>query len=169
MTEAAVPPSRPGPGAVFASLLRHPVEWACGLLMTAIAGIVFLQVITRYLLTYPLDWPEELARILFVWVTLLGAVLALRRGGHFSISLATRLLPPGLERGASVCLRLLLFGFLLLVAYLGADATLRVRPQLSTGLEISMSYGYAAVPVSAALMALEMARTLWRDLMGGAR
>jgi TRAP-type C4-dicarboxylate transport system permease small subunit len=32
-----------------------------------------------------------------------------------------------------------------------------------------MSYGYAAVPVSAALMALEMARTLWRDLMGGAR
>jgi TRAP-type C4-dicarboxylate transport system permease small subunit len=63
----------------------------------------------------------------------------------------------------------LLFGFLLLVAYLGADATLRVRPQLSTGLEISMSYGYAAVPVSAALMALEMARTLWRDLMGGAR
>jgi len=169
MTEAAVPPTRPGPGAILASLLTRPVEWACGLLMAAITVVVFLQVITRYVLAYPFDWPEELARILFVWVALLGAVLALRRGGHFSIALVTSLLPARVERGVAVFLRLLLLGFLGLVTYLGADATLRVRQQLSTALEISMSYGYAAVPVSAGLMALEMARMLWHDLAGRSR
>jgi TRAP-type C4-dicarboxylate transport system permease small subunit len=52
------------------------------------------------------------------------------------------------------------------VAYLGLEATLRVRDQLTTATEISMSYGYAAVPVSFALMAAEMACALWRDLRG---
>lgn len=151
------------------SLVTHPVEWACGLLMTAITVVVFLQVITRYVLAYPFDWPEELARILFVWVALLGAVLAFRKAGHFSIEAFTRLLPPVLRRGVSVLLRATLLAFLLLVAYLGLDATLRVREQLTTAMEISMSYGYAAVPVSFTCMALEMARVFWRELRGAPR
>jgi TRAP-type C4-dicarboxylate transport system permease small subunit len=154
---------------VLRSLVTWSVEWACGLLMTAITVIVFLQVITRYVLAYPFDWPEELARILFVWVALLGAVLAFRRAGHFSIEAFTAVLPPPLRRGVSLLLRATLLGFLLLVAYLGLDATLRVREQLSTAMEISMSYGYAAVPVSFALMALEMTRALWREVRGALR
>jgi TRAP-type C4-dicarboxylate transport system permease small subunit len=148
------------------TFVTHPVEWACGLLMLALTVIVFLQVITRYVLAYPWGWPEELARILFVWVALLGAVLALRRGGHFSISALVRVFPPRLQPGIAVAVRLSLLAFLLLVTYLGLQATLRVREQLSTAMEISMSYGYAAVPVGCGLMALEMARQLWRELAG---
>lgn len=166
MPAASPHPEGLTPFRVLWSLITHPVEWACGLLMTAITVVVFLQVITRYVLAYPLDWPEEMARILFVWVALLGAVVALRRGGHFSIEAVTSLLPAAIRRGVSVALRLSLLGFLVLVAYLGVDATLRVRDQLSSAMEISMSYGYAAVPVSSALLALEMARALWQELRG---
>jgi TRAP-type C4-dicarboxylate transport system permease small subunit len=149
------------------TVVTHPVEWACGILMTGITVCVFLQVITRYVLAYPLDWPEELARILFVWVALLGAVLALRRTAHFSIGSVTDLLPPTLRRAVRLLLRLALLAFLALVAWLGLDAVLRVKEQMSAAMEISMSYGYAAVPVGFALMAVEMARQLWRDLRGG--
>jgi TRAP-type C4-dicarboxylate transport system permease small subunit len=148
------------------SLVSHPVEWACGLLMTAITTIVFAQVITRYVFAYPWEWPEEFARILFVWLALLGAVLAFRKGGHFSIEAFVGLLPSPLRRGTAALLHVTLLGFLVLVASLGLEATLRVRDQLTTATEISMSYGYAAVPVSFALMALEMIRALWRDLRG---
>ena len=151
---------------VLQSFMTHPIEWACGLLMTALTGIVFAQVITRYLLAYPWEWPEEFARILFVWLALLGAVLAFRKGGHFSIEAFVGLLPLSMRRGASALLHIALLGFLLLVACLGLEATLRVRDQLTTATEISMSYGYGAVPVSFALMAVEMARALWRDLRG---
>ena len=139
------------------------------MLMTAITACVFLQVITRYVLAYPLDWPEELARMLFVWVALLGAVLALRRAAHFSIEALTNAFTDPMRRAVSVCLRFTLVGFLVLVAYLGLDATLRVREQVSSAMEISMSYGYASVPVGFALMALEMARSIWRDARGRSR
>jgi len=65
-----------------------------------------------------------------------------------------------------VMVRFGLLGFLLLVAYLGLQATVRVREQLTTAMEISISWGYASVPVSFACLAFEMARILWRDLRG---
>jgi TRAP-type C4-dicarboxylate transport system permease small subunit len=148
------------------TVFTHPVEWACGLLMTAITTVVFLQVFTRYVLAYPWGWPEELARILFVWVALLGAVLAFRRAGHFSIEACVGRLPAPLRRAVALSMRWVLLGFLLLVAYLGLQATLRVQEQLTTAMEISISWGYASVPVSFACMAFEMARFLWRDLRG---
>ena len=151
------------------TLCTHPVEWACGVLMAAIATVVFLQVFTRYVLAYPWGWPEELARILFVWVALLGAALAFRRAGHFSIDALSGALPVPLRRRLAVAMRLSLLAFLLLVAYLGLQATLRVREQLTTAMEISISWGYASVPVSFACMAFEMARRLWRDLRGRAQ
>jgi len=160
---------RPSVGHALWTLCTHPVEWACGVLMAAIATVVFLQVFTRYVLAYPWGWPEELARILFVWVALLGAVLALRRAGHFSIDALSGALPVPLRRRLAVAMRLSLLAFLLLVAYLGLQATLRVQEQLTTAMEISMSWGYAAVPVSFACMAFEMARRLWRDLRGCAQ
>lgn len=169
MRVASLPPEGPLLLRVLRSVTTRPVEWACGLLMTAITLVVFLQVISRYLLAYPLDWPEELARILFVWVALLGAVLALRRAAHFSIEAVANLLPAPTRRGVSILLRLILLSFLVLVAYLGLDAAMRVRDQVSAAMEISMSYGYASVPVSFALMAQEMARNLWRDVRGAAR
>jgi len=153
-------------GRILWTLFTHPVEWACGVLMAAIATVVFLQVFTRYVLAYPWGWPEEFARILFVWVALLGAALAFRRAGHFSIDALTHLLPALLRRPLAVAMRVSLLGFLLLVAYLGLQATLRVQEQLTTAMEISMSWGYAAVPVSFACMAFEMARFLWRDFRG---
>jgi len=56
-----------------------------------------------------------------------------------------------------------------LVASLGLQATLRVREQLTTAMEVSMSWGYASVPVSFTCMAFEMVRLLWQDLRGGQR
>jgi TRAP-type transport system small permease protein len=156
------------PGAILWSVITRPVQWACGLLMTALTVLVFLQVITRYVLAYPWEWPEELARMLFVWLALLGAVVAMRGSGHFSIGAFVDRLPSRLRKRVAVLLRLTLLGFFVLVAYLGLDATLRVRDQLSTAMEISMSCGYAAVPVSFTLMAVEMARALWRDVRGRA-
>jgi TRAP-type C4-dicarboxylate transport system permease small subunit len=154
---------------VLTSLITRPVEWACGLLMSAIAVLVFLQVITRYVLAYPLDWPEEAARFLFVWVALLGAVLALRRSAHFSIAALTTRFSPAVQRGIAIAVHAVLVGFLLLVAWLGLDAALRVREQESAAMEISMTWGYASVPVGFALLAVEAARGLWRHVRSASR
>ena len=57
------------------------------LLVALLTAVTFAQVITRYVLSDPLIWSEEAARYLFVWVSMIGAALAIREGGHFGLDL----------------------------------------------------------------------------------
>ena len=133
-------------------ICRKPVELACGALMVAIPAVVFLQVVSRYVFNYPFDWPEEMARYLFVWVALLGAALALRRGAHFSIDALVKRLPAGWQRIVPLLVHTILGIFTLAVSVKGFQLALRVNEQLSSGMAISMTYAYLSVPVSFAIM-----------------
>jgi TRAP-type C4-dicarboxylate transport system permease small subunit len=133
-------------------LYRKPVEFVCGLLMAAITGVVFLQVISRYVFRHPFDWPEELARFLFVWVALLGAALALRRGAHFSIEILVHRFSKRWQLITALFIHSLLGLFILIVTIKGFELAIRIREQLSSGIEISMTIPYLAVPVSFAVM-----------------
>ncbi len=133
-------------------IYRRPVELACGGLMAAITAVVFLQVVSRYVFSYPFDWPEELARYLFIWVALLGAALALKRGAHFSIDALVKRLPARWRLIIPLSIRALLAAFTLVVAVKGFQLALRVSEQFSSGMEISMTYPYLSVPVSFAVM-----------------
>ena len=133
-------------------IYRKPVEVACGALMVAITGVVFLQVVSRYVFSYPFDWPEELARYLFIWVALLGAALALKRGAHFSIDALVKRLPARWRRTVPLLIQATLGVFTLVVSLKGFQLAMRVGEQLSSGMEISMTYPYLSVPVSFAVM-----------------
>ena len=133
-------------------IYQKPVELACGALMVAITAVVFLQVVSRYVFNYPFDWPEEMARYLFVWVALLGAALALRRGAHFSIDALVKSLPAAWRRVVPLLIHTSLGVFTLLVSVKGFQLALSVSEQLSSGMEVSMTYPYLSVPVSFAIM-----------------
>jgi TRAP-type C4-dicarboxylate transport system permease small subunit len=133
-------------------IYQKPVEVACGALMVAITGVVFLQVVSRYVFSYPFDWPEELARYLFIWVALLGAAVALKRGAHFSIDALVKRLPAGWRLIVPLSIHAILAAFTLVVAVKGFQLAMRVSEQLSSGLEIPMTYPYLSVPVSFAIM-----------------
>jgi TRAP-type transport system small permease protein len=133
-------------------IYQKPVEVACGALMVAITAVVFLQVVSRYVFSYPFDWPEEMARYLFVWVALLGAALALKRGAHFSIDALVKRFPAKWRLIISLLIHTILGIFTLVVSAKGFQLALRVREQLSPGMEVSMTYAYLSVPVSFAIM-----------------
>ena len=68
------------------------LEQATAVLLAAIALIVALEVVSRYILNVSLAWSEEIARHLFIWASFLGAGVALKRGAHIGVdSLVTRL------------------------------------------------------------------------------
>lgn len=72
----------------------------------ALTGILFflmfvlfiIQVIARFIFNKPLSWTDELAVILYIWVVLLGAVLACREREHVSFDLLYGVMPPFLKR-----------------------------------------------------------------------
>ncbi len=134
------------------AVCKKPVEFICGSLMVGITGVVFLQVISRYVFRHPFDWPEELARFLFVWVALLGAALAFKRGAHFSIEALVSKFSRRWQLSIALSIHSLLAIFALVITIKGFELASRVREQLSSGMEIPMTFPYLAVPVSFAVM-----------------
>ena len=135
-------------------IFEKPLEFLAGSLMFIIAAVVFLQVVSRYLLEYPLIWPEELAKYLFVWAGLLGAALASIRGLHFSVdSLITRFSGKW-QIAIRISVNVILSIFTLIIAIKGFQLSMAVKDQTSAGMEISMVWPYLSVPVSFSLMFL---------------
>jgi hypothetical protein len=56
------------------------------LLVLAEIVVLLAGVVARYVFHAPLVWSDELASILFLWLSMLGAVVALRRGEHMRMT-----------------------------------------------------------------------------------
>ncbi len=140
----------------FDHLLAKAEAGALILLVSAVTFIVFLQVIYRYVLIQPLYWSEELARYLFIWLSILGAVLGLQKRGHFGLDFFYRMLPDK-ERGFLQLLIHLLMGAVSLVILIqGAKLVEATFLQKSPAMGISMGWAYACLPVGGGLMAIHL-------------
>src|SRR5690606_6818329 len=74
-------------------------NWVVIGLMGTMAALVLANVVSRYVYNYSIIWVEELTQFQMIWITYLGAGLALRQGRHVAVDLVENLLPPGLRRG----------------------------------------------------------------------
>lgn len=63
------------------------------ILVVVEVAVLFAGVVFRYGLHRPLVWSDELASILFLWLCMLGAVVAQHKGGHMRLTMVARLLP----------------------------------------------------------------------------
>ncbi len=76
------------------TLLGQMVALPAALLVLAEVVILLAGVISRYLLHEPLVWSDELASILFLWLAMLGSIVAFQRGKHMrTTALVGRLAP----------------------------------------------------------------------------
>ncbi len=134
--------------------VERALEAALLLLFLVMVGAIFWQVFARYVLESPTAWSEELARFLLVWVTMLGSALVLRDDDHVAVTLVIEQLPMGLRRAIGFVRDALILAMAGALAYYGAGLALLAHRQTSPGLNIPMAYPYAAIPVSAVLIAL---------------
>jgi len=134
------------------SLIGFVVETAAGLLVLTETLILFAGVYSRYVLRRPFVWSDELASILFLWLAMLGAVIAYRRMEHMRMS--------ALVARAGVRGRLLFEAlalvvglvFLAFVVHPAFDYALDEIAITTPALEISGAWRAAALPVGVTLM-----------------
>ncbi len=74
-------------------VLARVVEVAACIGVLAEVVILSAGVIARYVLNDPLVWSDELASIVFLWLAMLGSVIALQRGEHMRLTTAVGMLP----------------------------------------------------------------------------
>lgn len=151
-------------------LLRLAAVLAVAALAVAVAAGAW-QVATRFVLAQPSAWSEALVRTSLVWMVLLGVALALREGALVSIDLAARYGPPPLRRAVAAATLAAALSFMGILFWFGWGMAERVRFQQLAGLEVSIAWGYAAIPIGAAFAMLgAFARFLddFRQGSGGA-
>jgi len=132
-----------------------------GTILAAMTILVFLTVIYRYFLLAPISWGEEMARFLFIALSMLGAALAMKDRSHFTITILTDKFPAAVRTGLEVVVALGATALLGVVIGKGWSLTLLNRNQISPALGVPMSVAYLPVPLGATLMLL----FLWMDLL----
>lgn len=119
-------------------------------MVAAITAVTFAQVFTRYVTENPLIWTEEVARYLFVWITLIGAAAGVRLHAHFGLDILRRYFAP-LRGLLGAVTMLIVAGFLALLLYTGIAETRQAALQFSPALQVRMHWAYLAIPVGAGL------------------
>ena len=94
------------PGTLNSTSRRQPGAWimrastlVAGTCLALIVVITTLQVVCRYAFGAPLRWPEEMSRVLFIWMTYGGCLLLPQLRQHISIEFVYYRLP---QRGRDV-------------------------------------------------------------------
>lgn len=133
-----------------------------GVLMGALAVPVAMQVISRYTGLIPTFlWTEELATFLFVWIVMIGSIVAVWDGTHFDVRITrdartplTRLLQSGV-----VHLAIMIFGAIFL--FYGIEYTEFGGRQRSVMMRANLAITHVSVPVAGAFWLVLSGYRLW--------
>lgn len=126
------------------------------LLMVALVVAVFCQILFRFALDQPLAWTEELSRYCLIWITFLGAAYALSQRAHIGMELFV-----DRARGMVKVIMLILgaivsFVFFFIMIKEGIVLSKQVMGQPSPVLQIPMGIVYAVIPISGAILMLNL-------------
>lgn len=67
-------------------------------LVVALMLVVNLQIFARYIFSHPFIWPEEVSRLILVWMTFIGAAALSRRGADLAVETFVDMAPAPLRR-----------------------------------------------------------------------
>src|SRR5436305_4971141 len=148
------PPRRRSVASSLDASLGLLVEMPAALLVVAEIVILFAGLVARYGLHQPLIWSDELASILFLWLAMLGAVVAFRRSEHMRMTAVVASARPALRAYLDVVATCAALAFLLLVAAPSYQYAYEESFITTPALQISNTWRAAALPVGVCLMAM---------------
>lgn len=133
-------------------LLGYVVAVPAALLVLAEIVVLSAGIVGRYVFRSPIVWSDELASILFLWLAMLGSVIAFQRGEHMRMTAIVGILSAELRAFLDVVAAAASLAFLLLVVWpayeFAADEAFVTTPAL----EIVNTWRAAALPIGIGLM-----------------
>lgn len=135
----------------FQKRLNRVLEVFLVFLMSVLVLDVLWQVFSRYLLSSPSSFTDELAGFLLIWVGVLGAAYVAGRKEHLAIDILIQKSPPARQRLLLYIVRSLIFLFALSVMVTGGVILMYTRFILqvkSAALQLPLGYVYSVLPIS---------------------
>ena len=135
----------------FQNKLNKILEVTLVVLVSVLVVDVLWQVFSRYLLSSPSSFTDELAGFLLIWVGVLGAAYVSGRKEHLAIDILIQKSPPARQKKLQYLIHSLVFLFALSVMVLGGIILMYTRFILqvkSAALQLPLGYVYIILPIS---------------------
>lgn len=139
-----------------------PEGWAVLVLFWALAGTVFYQFVTRYVMNDSAAWTEEIARYLLIAVVFVAISSATRRTRHIHVDFLYRLIPKPASRALSTAIDILRILFFAVAVWLTYEMMGRMGYYMMTVIDLPVNivygfclFGFAAATVRSVQVAIE--------------
>ena len=134
------------------TVLSRVVEAIAAALVLVEIVVLLTGVVARYLLHTPIIWSDELASMLFLWLAMLGAVVAFQRAEHMRMTALVGAVSPRVRAYLDVLAIATPLLFLALILRPGYEFAYEESYITTPALSISNSWRAAAIPVGTLLM-----------------
>lgn len=149
--------------------LAWATEWPAALMVVAEIAILLTGVVSRFAFHRPLTWSDELAGIVFLWLAMFGAAIALHRGSHMRMTALVESATGLAGRVMEVLAIAVPLLFLSIVLHPAVEFAREQAFVQTPALGLVDSVRAAAVPVGMVLMLaaclLRLAAHGWRELV----
>jgi len=157
---------------MFLDGLHRLLEWLMVASVAILIVPVTLQIISRYTALIPSwIWTEELSRFLFIWMIMLGAMIAVREGTHFLVDVWPELDPRPAAQ-LQIVANVFVLAFALVFVWWGVRFVRFGWDQTSELAELPMTFIFIAWPVTGAVWLVFLGESFvdcFRTLQGRSR
>jgi TRAP-type transport system small permease protein len=150
----------------IAQVLTSVGGWAAGACLAGIAGVGALQIVCRYAFNAPLRWPEEVSRLLLVWLTYVGALVLPESRLHVAVEVVYDRLSPRMRWTADLLADVLAAGFFGVWVIAGLSLMHGMSAIRLPALQLPLNLLFAVVPVTGALQVYVHAVAVVRRVRG---
>ncbi len=140
----------------FSQALNRVTRYTIAFLLMLMFIIIMLEIIFRYVVTYPAFWTEELARYLMFYMVLLGGSVAIRNDGHPALLFILQGFSMSFQKRWKILVDALVFLVLIFIFKEGLIMAVDEMISSTPALRISFFWIYIALPIGSLLMMFEL-------------
>jgi TRAP-type C4-dicarboxylate transport system permease small subunit len=148
------------------NLLVRAAEWLLIALLAVMVVLVFGNVVLRYAFNSGIVFSEEVSRFVFMWLTLIGALVVMKDNAHLGMSSVVDRLGETGQRLCRFASDLLTLACCLLLAHGTWKQVVIGMDNRSPVTDVPLGLVYLCLLISSAGMAALVAHSLWRQLAG---
>lgn len=143
-------------------------EWIVMLMLAAMTGLTFVQVVLRYVFNSGFSWALEMTGLLFAVMIFVGVSYGVRIGAHIGVDALVRLMPSATRRVASIAVVLACIGYcgIVIVGSYEYVSKMKLIGVELEDLPIPVWVARSILPLGYALMTFRFLQVLWQLVTG---
>ena len=145
-------------------ILDRTLETLLFVTLASMVAVVATNVFCRFILKFSLSWGDELAQMLMVWMTFLGAAVGMRDKSHYAFDYLVKSLPAGAKKFFVLLSELIAIIMTVGLLYWSAKVTIQIRHWVMPAMGFSRALVYGACPVGTFFLLMYAVRNFLETL-----